>query len=210
LANVIVLTKRYKQCPSKINALIDAFEQNNSTYGMFDGRITIMGSGGSHKLMGNFAPTTLSTKHDPHVEIENGQNRSSALNKRLEQLATDQSVQAVFLNENHFSFHPVSKKNDPEIPKLLFLGYFSFFESRYTCGELYSDVSNEFGKPSASDFDNLTYRLHPHLRIEGKPFVPSVEELEKLTSDEDIVYQKIVINHDDHSDIYLKIPDTVD
>jgi hypothetical protein len=110
LANVIVLTKRYKQCPSKINALIDAFEQNNSTYGMFDGRITIMGSGGSHKLMGNFAPTTLSTKHDPHVEIENGQNRSSALNKRLEQLATDQSVQAVFLNENHFSSHPVSKK----------------------------------------------------------------------------------------------------
>jgi hypothetical protein len=78
------------------------------------------------------------------------------------------------------------KKNDPEIPKLLFLGYFSFFGSRYTCGELYSDVADEFGKPSVSDFDNLTYRLHPHLRIEGKPFVPSFQEWEKLTSDEEI------------------------
>jgi hypothetical protein len=209
-ANVIVLTKRYKQCPSKIDALINAFEQNNPTYGTYDGRITIMGSGGSHKLMGNFAPTTLSTKHDPHVLIGNGQNRSSALNKRLEQLANDQSVMAVFLNEEHYTSHPVSKKNAPEIPKLLFLGYFSFFESRYTCGEPYSDVADEFGKPSLSDFDNLTYRLHPHLRIEGKPFIPSVQELETLTSAEDIVYQKIVIDHDDHSDIYLDCCDSVD
>jgi hypothetical protein len=110
------LTKRYKQCPSKINALINAFEQNNSTYGTYDGRITIMGSGGSHKLMGNFAPTMLSTKHDPHVQIGNGQNRSRALNKRLEQLANDQSVMAVFLNEEHYTSHPVSKKKRSRNP----------------------------------------------------------------------------------------------
>jgi hypothetical protein len=209
-ANIVVLTKRYKQCPKKIDALTNSLDKYNTSvvdrqfnidYGKFDGRITIMGSGGSHKLMGNFAPTTKMTKHDSLVQIGAGQNKVRAINIRLEKLAIDQSVQAVFLNEEHYYGQKPSTIQTPRT--LRFLGYFVFFESRFTTGEEYSKIADEFNQPTANNFHHLTFRLHPHLRVEGKPFIPSLMELDQLTKGSDTNYKKIVLEHDDHSNIFF-------
>jgi hypothetical protein len=209
-ANIVVLTKRYKQCPKKIDALTNSLDKYNTSvvdrqfnidYGKFDGRITIMGSGGSHKLMGNFAPTTKTTKHDSLVQIGAGQNKVRAINIRLEKLAIDQSVQAVFLNEEHYYGQKPSTIQTPRT--LRFLGYFVFFESRFTTGEEYSKIADEFNQPTANNFHHLTFRLHPHLRVEGKPFIPSLMELDQLTKGSDTNYKKIVLEHDDHSNIFF-------
>jgi hypothetical protein len=209
-ANVVVLTKRYKQCPIKIDALTDSLDKYNKPpenrkrnldYGKFDGRITIMGSGGSHKLMGNFAPTTKTNKDDSMVEIGTGQNKATAINTKLEKLAIEQSVQAVFLNEEHYYERKPSLIQTTKT--LRFLGYYVFFESRFTNGEEYSKIADEFNQPAANIFHHLTFRLHPHLRVEGKPFIPSLMELDKLMKGSDTHFQKIVLEHNDHSNIYF-------
>jgi hypothetical protein len=74
-ANIFVLTQKYKQSPPKMNALLEALDIFNSkgsgivkqmecNFGQYDGHIVIMGSGGSHKILGNFAPTTKSSKNE--------------------------------------------------------------------------------------------------------------------------------------------------
>jgi hypothetical protein len=160
-----------------------------------------MGSGGSHKLLGSFVPTTRTTKDDSQVEIGTGQNKATAINSKLKNMAIDQSVQAVFLNEEHYY-----DQKPPLLPTqktLRFLGYYVFYESRYTNGEGYMKIAEEFNQPSPNVFQHLTFRLHPHLRVEAKPFIPSIIELDQLTKVSECSYKKIVIEHNDHSNIYF-------
>jgi hypothetical protein len=96
-----------------MNALLEALDIFNSkesgivkqmecNFGRYDGHIVIMGSGGSHKILGNFAPTTKLSKNDACVEIGFGQSRNNPINTRLDQMACTNSVLAVFLNEKYY------------------------------------------------------------------------------------------------------------
>jgi hypothetical protein len=85
--NIIVLTHRYKQIPAKIDALINSLDRYNKKemsdesslavldFGKYDGHITVLGSGGSNNVLGQFAPTTKCRKDDPLIQVGMGQNR---------------------------------------------------------------------------------------------------------------------------------------
>jgi hypothetical protein len=214
--NIIILTHRYKQCPNKIDAVITALNRyNNDTYpatfdmglGEFDGRISIMGSGGSNKVLGNFAPTTKSRKDDPLIVVGMGQKRTNRINKKLDELVANNSVRAIFLNERYYGRNAEDGGVTPHRPNVLrFLGNYQFDESRFVSGDKPQDVAAEFNDPSPFARENLTFRLHPHLRIEANPFIPSLEEVHHVTSENSFDYKRIIINHDDHSPIFYNIP----
>jgi hypothetical protein len=76
-------------------------------------------------------------------------------------------------------------------------------------GDAHKDIQTEFEDPPDSVWQYLTLQLHPHLRIEAKPFIDNYEELDILMGeDDDFQYQKIVIDHNDHGDIAYDIVDT--
>jgi hypothetical protein len=213
-ANIVVLTQKYKQCPPKIDALLQSLDMFNTTkkemvfadtnFGEYNGCITIMGSGGSHFVLGNFAPTANSTKDDACIEIGIGQSRGNPINSKLDQMACRNSVQAVFLNESYYNESEASNLETDGIPKIStvrFLGYYEFTESKFLKGDSHDTVNKEFGNPPDSVWQYLTFRLHPHLQIEAKPFVDTFNEIDRLMGCEAIQYKKVIINHDDHSDI---------
>jgi hypothetical protein len=213
--NIIVLTHKYKQCPIKMNAILSALDEYNSKeaeqcphfigtgFGAFDGKLSVMGSGGSHKVQGHFAPTSRCHKNDPLIVVGTGQNRFSPINKKLDQLAADNSVRAIFLNEKYYFAN--QKKNRPpdeeQFNHLRFLGYYQFDEIRYVSGDTHEKVAKEFNNPSVSEWGNLTFRLHRHLRLEASPFIPTMDEVHKMYTTDSIDFQKLVFNHDDHSSI---------
>jgi hypothetical protein len=101
-------------------------EMIHNHFGKFNGRITIMGSGGSHKILGNFSPTPKCSKYDAQVEVGTGQKRTTAINQKLEGLVSTQSVQAIFLNENYYygNSETMDYHGDSATAKTLrFLGY---------------------------------------------------------------------------------------
>jgi hypothetical protein len=215
--NIVVLSQRYKQCPAKIDELVVALDESSmaddnlknpdvgSGYGKFGGNITIMGSGGSNRIMGHFAPTTKSSKDDALVVVGMGQNRSSRINKQFEKLVGDNAVRAVFLNEHQYR----KQKNGLDDPQSLrFLGYYEFIESRFVSGNTLDEVKLEFENPTENELDNLTFRLHPHLRLEARPFIPTLAEASNITSDDHTSYTKLVFDAEDHSDILYDLPST--
>jgi hypothetical protein len=221
-ANIIILTHKYKQCPTRIDAIISALDNYNEKeyastvtfigngYGDFGGRLSIMGSGGSNKVQGHFAPTPKSSKNDPLITVSQGQNLSSRINKKLQEMALTNSVRAIFLNEKYYDNKTnkvcVDKQNQPT-NVLRFLGYYQFYQCSYVCGDSHEDVANEFHNPPHNGWDNLTFRLHGHLRLEAKPLIPTMEEVYRIyESDSMIDYKKIVIDHDDHSSVTYNIP----
>jgi hypothetical protein len=128
-----------------------------------------MGSGGSNKVQGHFAPTSKSSKHDPLITVAKGQNLSSRINRKLQEMAHSNSVRAIFLNEKYYkkdnnTVCSVTKKQNANV--LRFLGYYQFYECRYVCGDSHEDVANEFKNPAHKQCDNLTFCLHGHLRLE--------------------------------------------
>jgi hypothetical protein len=89
-----------------------------------------------------------------------------------------------------------------------FKHYYEFYESKFVMGDTHHDIQTEFENPPDSVWQYLTFRLHPHLRIEAKPFIDNYEELDILMGDDkDFQYQKVVIDHDDHGDIAYDIVD---
>jgi hypothetical protein len=142
--NIIILTHKYKHCPAKIDAVIAALNNYNDTshvddafdFGDFNGRISIMGSGGSNKVLGNFAPTTKSQKNDPLILMGMGQNHTNPINKKLDELVTNNSVCAVFLNEKYYGTKTEDSRTMVDQPNALrFLGYYQFDESRFVSGD---------------------------------------------------------------------------
>jgi hypothetical protein len=203
--NIIVLTQKYKQSPAKMDTLLDALDlytrtveedvncnkmENRVHFGCYDGKITIMGSGGSHKVMGNFAPTTKSTKNEAFVEVGNGQTRSNPINTKLDKLACCNQVMAVFLNEKYYHDHSENKIHEENQKNTLrFLGYYEFIESTFVMGNSHAVIEKEFDEPTDNVWQYLTYRLHPHLRVEAKPFIDTFEEIEQLMGDNDRQYK---------------------
>jgi hypothetical protein len=125
-----------------------------SGFGEYGGKISVMGSGGSNKVLGNFAPTPKCSKNDPFIVVGMGQNQLSWMNKKMDALATDNVVRAVFLNEFHYETK--SKKSvDPQ--QLRFLGYYEFAESCYVSGNSLDEVNREFNSPSEAEWENLTF-----------------------------------------------------
>jgi hypothetical protein len=179
-------------------------------FGCFCGNISIMGSGGSHKVMGNFAPTTKSTKNDACLQIGTGQSRCNPINVKLDELACSNQVIAIFLNERYYHHLPDNHEIDHNATNTLrFLGYYEFYESKFVMGDAHKDIQTEFEDPPDSVWQYLTFRLHPHLRIEANLFIDNYEELDILMGeDDDFQYQKIVIDHNDHGDIAYDIADT--
>jgi hypothetical protein len=107
-------------------------------------------------------------------------------------------VQAVFLNELSYGLP------DPDGVRcntLRFLGYYELTQSCYVMGDDHEDVAAEFSHPTDAEWSFLTFWLHRHLRIEARPFIPTLAEVDKLINDETRVYKTIVIDHDDHGDI---------
>jgi hypothetical protein len=215
--NIIVLTQKYKQRPDMINAVLDSLNKYNAQqmcehlqqvpntgFGEYGGRISIMGSGGSNTVLGRFAPTTKCHKNDPLVVIGMGQKCVSRINKTLDELATNQSVRAIFLNEKCYGSQ--STENKQGSSSLRFIGYYQFNESRFVNGDKHEDVAKEFNNPSPLEWENLTFRLHPHLRLEASPFIPSLNDVHQLITKGSSAFQKIVISHDDHSDIMYCVP----
>jgi hypothetical protein len=219
--NIIVLTQKYKQSPAMINAVLDSLNKYNAQqmydhpqqvpnagFGEYGGRISIMGSGGSNTVLGHFAPTTKCHKNDPLIVIGVGQNHLSRINKTLDELATNQSVRAIFLNEKCYGSESTEHKQRSN--SLRFLGYYQFNESRFVNGDKREDVAKEFNNPSPLEWENLTFRLHPHLRLEASPFIPSFREVHELITKGSTSFQKIVISHDDNSDIIYSVPEQKD
>jgi hypothetical protein len=213
--NIIILTHKYKQCPTKIDAILVAPDRYNDTspinfdmgLGEFNGSISIMGSGGSNKVLGNFAPTTKSRKNDPLIVVGMGQKRTSPINKKLDDLVANNSVRAVFLNERYYGRNTDDGCETADQPNVLrFLGYYQFDESHFVSGDNQQDVAAEFNDPSPLAWENLTFRLHPHLRIEANPFIPTLEEVHHITCQKSVDYKRIILDHDDHSDIFYNIP----
>jgi hypothetical protein len=214
--NIIVLTHRYKQIPARIDSLVDALDRYNDQqthdngslmgidFGKFDGHITILGSGGSNAIQGKYAPTTKCRKDDPLIKVRLGQNRYSPINKKLESLVSNNSVQAIFLNEKYYYGKEQLRGDHPNL--LRFLGYYQLSESRYACGVSKKDLDMEFNNPTRLEWENLTFRLHQHLRIEATPFIPKLEDVDQLLNKSSTSYTKIVIDHNDHSPILYTIP----
>jgi hypothetical protein len=217
-ANIIVLTQRYKQIPAKIDAVVEALDTYNSRsnenmsdceiihnhFGKFNGRITIMGSGGSHKVLGNFSPMPKCSKYDAQVEVGAGQTRTTAINQKLEGLASTQSVQAIFLNENYYygNSETMDYHGDSSTAKTLcFLGYYEFFESRFVVGDHHAYINKEFRYLSDKLWQFLTFRLHPHLQTEARPFISNIDEVHRLQKNANS-YLSVVVNEDDHSEIH--------
>jgi hypothetical protein len=175
-------------------------------FGVYDGKITIMGSGGSNFVMGNFAPTPKTTKDDASIEVGNGQSRSNPINIKLDKLACCNQVMAVFLNEKYY--HEQSNHiQENQKNTLQFLGYYEFIESRFVMGDSHIDIENEFDDPADTVWQFLTFRLHPHLRVEAKPFIDTFEEIEQLMANSNTQYEPIIIDHDDHGDIKYDLVD---
>jgi hypothetical protein len=212
--NIVILSKKYKQNPLKIDALLAALESYynsrcsnltegcNKDLGEFGGNITIFGSGGSNTVLGSFAPTTKCTKDDPHVVIGLGQTRMCPVNHKLDQLAIQNSVQAIFLNE--YSYRNIKTTNSQEKFTLTFLGYYKMMESRFVNGDNHEKIQEEFSNPTDSDWQYLTFRLHPHLCIEAMPLFASFDEVSRLLTADSIDYKKIVLDHDDDSNIFYE------
>jgi hypothetical protein len=213
--NIIVLTHKYKQCPRKMDAILISLDEYNqkerynnpafvgSGFGEFDGKIAVMGSGGCNKVQGHFAPTSKCNKNDPLIVVGIGQNRLSRINKKLEQLAADNSVRAVFLNEKYYYANQKNKlPHEQEESNLLrFLEYYQFNEIRYVSGDSHKNVNAKFNNPSALEWGNLTFRLHRHMRLEASPFIPTMHEVHKLYLSDSMDFKTLVFNHDDHSGI---------
>jgi hypothetical protein len=208
--HIVILTRRYKQDARKLDALVTALNDfggnsaendhdDKQCFGDFDGHITIFGSGGCNTVLGNFAPTTRCTKYDPEIEVGIGQDPACPINKKLDELARQNSVQAVFLNEKSYGSMTECTNLDHT---LRFLGYFEFIESRYVVGEEQEDVCTELGYiPTSAEWSNLTFRLHSHLRVEARPFLKTINEVESLVHDKTRPYQSIILDHNDHTDI---------
>jgi hypothetical protein len=182
-------------------------------FGAFGGRLSIMGSGGSNKVQGHFSPTSKNSKNDPLIVVSKGQNRLSWINRKLQEMACSNSVQAIFLNEQYYD-KPTNKvcsvNNKQKANLLRFLGYYQFHECRYVCGDSHNDVAEEFKNPSHMQWDNLTFRLHGHLRLEAKSFIPTMDEVHQMYVSDSIDYMKIVIDYDDHSPVTYNIPNIND
>jgi hypothetical protein len=206
-----------------MDALLDALDEYTSManevctenktgtqcdFGCYSGKISIMGLGGSHKIMGNFAPTTKCTKDDACVQVGIGQSRLNPINIKLDDLACSNQVTAVFLNERYY--HELSDKNLTQqnvMNTVRFLGYYEFFESKFVTGDTHDDIQKEFENPPDSVWQYLTFRLHPHLRIEAKPFIDNFVEIQQLMGKNETQYTSLIINHDDHEDIAYDIVD---
>jgi hypothetical protein len=127
-------------------------------FGCYSGKISIMGSGGSHKVMGNFAPTTKSTKNDACLQIGIGQSHSNTINVKLDGLACTNQVMAIFLNERYYHVFPGNHEIDQnERNTLRFLGYYEFYESKFVMGDTHHDIQTEFENPPDSVWQYLTF-----------------------------------------------------
>jgi hypothetical protein len=156
---------------------------------------TIFGSGGSNIVIGNFAPTTRCSKNDPQIVADIGQDRFSPINK-LDKLARENSVQAVFLNESSYGILDPKESNT-----LQFLGYNEQIKSRYVVGENHDNIAMAFSNPTDKEWSFLTFRLHSHLRVEARPFIQTFDEVDQFINDDTSVYKSIVLDHDDNGDI---------
>jgi hypothetical protein len=69
-------------------------------------------------------------------------------------------------------------------------------------GDEHEDVAAEFSHPTDAEWSFLTFQLHRHLRIKARPLIPTFGEVDELINDETRVYKTLVINHNDHGDIF--------
>jgi hypothetical protein len=204
-ANITILTHKYKQCLARINAILAALDdynekENASTvqfigdgYGEFGGQLSVMGSGGSNKVQGHFTPTSKNSKNDPLITVSKGQNVLSCINKKLQEMARSNSVRAIFLNEQYYDNNTnkvCSDSKNQTANVLRFLGYYQFYECRYVCGDSHEDVAKEFKNPLHNQWVNVTFRLHGHLRLEAKQFIPTMDEVHRMYVSDDIDYKK--------------------
>jgi hypothetical protein len=167
-----------------------------------------MGSGGSNKVLGNFAPTAKTSKNDSKVEVGNGQLQTKDINQKLRDLPFQHPVQAIFLNESYYRRVQTSGAKqaettvrDDSMGQLRFLGYFQLTESRVVVRDEYKDLQDEFNNPSEQAWQFISFRLHSHLRIEAKPLLSSFGQVSDILDDDKQTFKSIVLNHDDHGDI---------
>jgi hypothetical protein len=105
----------------------------------------------------------------------------------------------VFLNEKSYG----QRNEGADTTNLLcFLGYYALIESRYVVGDEHENINDTFSNPTDSEWTFLTFRLHPHLRIKAKPFIQSLSEVDRLLNDDNQIFKTIVLDHDDHGEIY--------
>jgi hypothetical protein len=166
----VILTHKYKQCPTTLDALVAALDKIsdaedmvefdstkycNYNYGEYHGAITVFGSGGSNNVLGDFAPTTSCQKDDPQIKIGAGQNMDCQINLKLQELAASNSVVAVFLSDIYNN--KKGQRNPEASTTLRFLGYYEFIESRYVTRSSREEINQEFHNPSDSEWKYLTF-----------------------------------------------------